>query len=646
MTSLLKTLLEDADSRATTVGADGRTVRLLALQLLTWAYKSREGKLHADATPLDANLLKKGFSDCFFAAKTAINAIYPEAPPLPDCWNHFDFLSWLGRIERVVYERQLGAISADEIHELVTRPYEQVSSIKFIEPEVVQYMVHLLGDIEGKTIYCPFDLSGQFSSEVARVGGKAIWHSPTPYSAIESIRTLCNLDFLDYTGNPLSSSRNADTDNSTLERNGNNPKLPSSFDTTIAIYPGRKLLGGDEMNGLEASDAGPEGYFIDELAKRTSDRLIVLVSGAVLKHHNARKQAKLKEWYAEYGFKSVTELPSIRILGANTTHYVLDLSTRGPTKTIIFAKGNNPQYTKIDGRKKAIFHKWEKLVTHIEELRKQARDNPEQSFTGPSEGKNPPGAIVVPKERAVIDGEIKLNPNFFLVEKEDDQEGEAHYLLSDIANFIRPSPVHKFVVDESTLIDLGNNVYETSAETQGEAALELATSAFASYGYTQLEDGTHVDVKVSRGTPNTWIRENDLVMLCKGAEGSIGKVAIISQTLPDSMFHWCVSQMSIIIRVKPELRSKIDPRALCMFLRLPTTKLRILGLVSTDLVRNLRAEELGALKIPQFTPEVNNYLIDMFKQLDAKENELRKVKQEADEISGQVFKELAMKKSS
>lgn len=391
--------------------------------------------------------------------------------------------------------------------------------------EIVKLMTELAGDIEGKDVYCPWDISSEFASNLV---GKRVEIS-VEIERLSVIHYLINI--LKEINVKISISNPVKQPKLLL-----NNEL-KKFDLSIAFPPFSdkydiQVCYEDEYDRFPEKTGSGAVLNIRHVLAQTIGKVIIAVPNSVL-FSSGVEQSLRQDLLERNKIEAVISLPPALLPQTQIPFSIIVLDNQERASNLVsFVNGNDEKFFAKDGRGRSRLVNWRDLLDTLQ----QGED---ESF------------VVRVSVQKVLENNSYLEVSAYTLPPErkkinrvlsDSQTAN----LNDLVNFIRP-PLKQKVANESDT-------------DRGIEALEVTIGDFSEYGYAQAPTRI-VNVENEYKTKsNSFLTSGDILIAVKA---NTGKVAIVSDAaglVKD--IPWIANQSCLIVRCK----DKIDPKVLFMYL--------------------------------------------------------------------------------
>ncbi|MBA3920310.1 MAG: N-6 DNA methylase [Nostocaceae cyanobacterium] len=460
----------------------------------------------------------------------------------------------------------------------------------FIPKEVIEVMSSLAGNLEGKSVYCPYDTFCLIAHHVSEYGGKPSveipWRSPIP--RLINILTSSNVHMV--IGDPL-----------------RQPSLLNEaelykFDTSIAFPPfGTKVdievVNKDLFNRFEEKTSSGSVLTLRHIIAQTKEKAVIALPSSILfgrgVEHTLRKNLLLSEL-----IEAVINMPPALLPFTPIPFSILVLNIRSKSSTVRFVNGAAEKFSTKAGRNRTKLVNWESLIETFQNSNDEAltANVPIKEIL-----KNDANLEVC---RYLLPPKQKVIKNLF--------SKSVTRKLKELVKFLRPSKLFP------------------QSESEGTLALELSILDFPDYGYLRKPHGR--EVLLSPSILNSKEKES---FLCPGdiiiaTKGSAGKIAIISDDVPPPGPNaWVVNQSCLIMRSTKD----IDPRVLFIYLCSKVGQTLLASIISEATVPLIQLNQLKELDIIVSNVEETKSIIRTFEEQVQIQSEINALNKKLEHLS-------------
>jgi len=438
--------------------------------------------------------------------------------------------------------------------------------------EVCDLMVGLAGDIEGETVYLPWESNGQLTGRILKRGAKGM------------IETIYHAKIAQIVSSILSDTKQINVAQNDLLRNPHyveNGQL-KLFGTTIALVPfgvnvDAEIVERDLYNRFREKTRSLTVLTVRHILAQTKGRAIITSINSLLFSSGPERSLR-EDLLREQRIEAVIAMPAGLLDTTTIPFTILIINTEKRCDTVRFVNVDTPQFKVDVSRTKARLINIEQLIGTI--------------LTSPDSD-----AVRNVSTYDIINNDAQLQVNRYVL---GEKEQEVAYLLAtleckrleDIATLVKPSV---------------NNSVENGIEIS-----EVGASDLPEYGYIRTATKQIiVDQKVGKSA-SQFLRPGDIVLIIKG---NLGKVGIVPQEVPESgAGGWIAGQSAAVIRVNQS--SGIDPHALFILLRSELGKELVKSLASGSAIPFVQLRELKQLLIPIPSDEESIKATEAFMQED------------------------------
>lgn len=411
-------------------------------------------------------------------------------------------------------------------------PSESISQIVgrdigeyFLPVELIHAMTTLAGIGQGSSVYCPWDSCAQLAAQAAKMGASAYVETANDpmLPALVSMFAAEGIEIAH--GDPIREP--------TAVEGG---KL-RQFDTCVSFPPlglryTAEVIGRDWYNRFQDRRSSGAVLAVRHIMAQTTGRALIAVPYSLL-FSPGGERALREDLIKQEAIEAVISMPSGLLVNTNTSFALLVLDMRSQHKTIRFINAESDHFREPIPRARA-----RARLVDIEGIISRVDGAITDSFV----------AEVHVDE--VVRNDYILQVNRYVLPEwqrkiEDILAASKTRHLGDIVTLVRPMPLAS-----------GDDIIN---------ALEVVTADLPEMGY--IPPPTK-DVQIDRTSAlrrQLFLRPYDVLLIIKG---SVGKVGIISETVPEpGEGGWLAGQSAVVLRVDDP--KELDPRTLAMYLRSP-----------------------------------------------------------------------------
>jgi type I restriction enzyme M protein len=459
-----------------------------------------------------------------------------------------------------------------------------LSNTEVKTPAIPQRLVSFMGELleaeAGFKVYAPWDVFVQFSNEFASIN-----------AAIDVVTPLENgISFLiNFLTRPQLQN---DRLTSSGKQNFENIRNSERYKASIACAPNGELH--DYLFSQHASsNRFPEEtqnltiLALQHLQLKTQGRIVLLVPFSFLFASGAEKEAR-KKLLSKGQLRAVVGLPQNFLAAKSPSAAILLLDQHVNTKTVLFAKiGDIRPYQSGSEKTKASNFDKQQAIEIVYSMNNKTVD--EQL---PSKYKR------IDVEHLLLDSaNLSVDRQFSRATQTITNRNRATRTIGSIFEIIRPPRY------PSTKIDLQTT--ESIEEIWEITAADLPEYAFIKQASRQTIIAKGTRKKFS----DSFVQENDIVLIHKGA---VGKVGMIHGKSKIDNNGWLVGQSSLILRAQGKRETAT---AVFMFLRSLRGQDLLRSIVSGSATPFFTLLDLVSLSIPDFSH------VDILNAMDAFERE-------------------------
>jgi type I restriction enzyme M protein len=417
-----------------------------------------------------------------------------------------------------------------------------------LDSSLCDFAVELLAETKDKQVYLPWEMSGQFVARTAKKSALVYNESQMSLSLAELVSLITDSHATIRISEPLA-----------------NPSYISAygklkqFDATLSMPPvgmkvDKEIAQRDMFSRFIYPSTQLATLALQHIIAHTTGKIVFINGNSMLFSAGAERQ--LREHIVQTGMlEAVISLPSGLMAHAGIPLTILILDTTKQSKTVRFVNAAEPYFYEQTTRGK-------NQLIHIDELLQLVNSDEDSPYAkSVSIQEIADNDMQLQVNRYVLDAQT-LRLNAFMEQHQFAELGELVEIIKPIAALI---------------------------SEDGEPAFEVLAADVPEFGYIHAASKpVQMDIK-SRKAADLKLRQDDIVLMIKGA---VGKVGIVGTT-NDSF--WTVGPSAVILRAIP---GNVDPRALALFLRSGLGQHLLKGAASGSVQPFIQLKELVTLKIP------------------------------------------------
>ena len=417
-----------------------------------------------------------------------------------------------------------------------------------LDSSLCEFAIRLIGDIHGKQAYIPWEMSGQFVTRVAKKSASAFTESQMSLSLAELVSLITDSHATICVSEPLANP-------SYISAHGTLKK----FDVTLSMPPvgvkvDKEIAQRDMFGRFMHPSTQLATLALQHIIAQTEGKIVFITSNSMLFSAGAERQ--LRERIVQNGMlEAVISLPSGLMSHAGIPLTILVLDTSKKASAVRFVNAAVPYFYQQATRAKNQLIRTDELISLVN-----------------SNEDSPYAKSVAIQE--IADNDMQLQVNRYVL------DAKAQKLNAFMSQ-------HEFTA-LGELVEIIKPIAALASE-DGKPAFEVLAADVPEFGYIHAASKpVQMDTK-SRKAADLKLRQDDIVLMIKGA---VGKVGIVGST-NDS--YWTVGPSAVILRAIP---GNVDPRALALFLRSGLGQHLLKGAASGAVQPFIQLKELVTLKIP------------------------------------------------
>ena len=482
----------------------------------------------------------------------------------------------------------------------------------FVVPsELAMLMTGLAVTSEHKSIYCPWESTGQLVAELSEHEANVLVETPWQ-SSLPALMALMRFP-------PTSVMQTDPLRSPTAVKEGRLEK----FDASLAFPPmgmpiNDDVVSQDLLGRFPVKKATATGLMIQHIVAQTSGRVAVVVPNSFL--FGPGKDREVREHLVNRAMvEAVIALPVGIHQSTNVPTALLLLNTVEPCGEVRFVDASLPYFQGQSGRGRT-------ALTRIDEI---------LQFCLPANGNNSVETpLDVDDSLAMVAGvpEILANDASLQVDRyvmpAEQRELQAQLgalptvSLDEIAAFIQPVPNK----DRGTDGPMALNVFEVGAADIPATGYIRGPERPISIQLSPRRSGDPKDV---------FLRPYDLVLIVKGSAGKIGVVP--RNVPPPGNDGWIAGQSAIVLRGKSENQ---DLRGLALWLRSPMGRKVLDGIRSGAAIQMLSINELRRLGVIAGLNAWTDMAVDVIEREDDLQHRIEILQDEQASIAEDLWEQL------
>lgn len=420
--------------------------------------------------------------------------------------------------------------------------------------EICDLLVGLAGDIANKTIYLPWESSGQLTGRILKKKAKGTIEIrqrtalPALISFIQSGGKHTQIAYSDPLHNPH-------------YVEGGQLK---TFSTTLAFLPfgvnvPPENTDQDLFGRFKEKTRSMTVLAVRHILAQTKGRAVVTITNSLLFSSGAERNLR-EDLLKQQQIEAVVAMPAGILEMTAIPFVILVLNTGKPCETVRFVNADTPQFKEAVSRTKSRLINVDELIAAV--LEGSDSDSIRNVST-----------------KEILENDAQLQVNRYVLSSFEQKVGRIlatmeRQPLANIATLVKP---------------MANRIADN-----GIAIFEVGAADLPDYGYIHTASKQiQVELRIDK-IKEQFLRADDIILIIKG---NLGKVGIVPRDVPPQGENgWIAGQSAVVIRL--EKSSVIDPRALFMLLRSEFGKELVKTLASGSAISFVQLRELTQLKIP------------------------------------------------
>lgn len=583
---------------------------LLAFQLLVWAHLSAKNRVNSESMVDTA--LTYGAAGIVEALNRLALIDGPMGQAFGDAPRRAQF-SGDYIVSAVTSAKRLaegGIFERFSPAEIVADLLQGGSEPSTVPSEVAKLMVKLTVRDGQKSVYCPWESSGQFVGELLDLHLRLYVENPfsTPIPALLSLFREANTEMV--LSNPLRSP--------TAIKGGHLEK----FDAALSIPPLNMSVADDgAMSDLygrfPVKKATGNGLNVQHIVAQTAGRAAIIVANSFL--FGPGRDKEVREYLLNAGYvEAVVALPAGLFNLTNMPSALLLLNTQANTGTVGFLDATQPYFTQAHNKGTVTLANTAAIVEFCTALAAQS--------TPYGQELDDTLAAVVNVEK-ILANEASLQVDRYVVVKEQrDMQARLGAMqteaLEDVVEILNPIPNKDRGVDMSTAI----KVYEVGAA-------DLPSAGYIRTPERSLQ--VQLSSRRSGRSDDVFLRPHDLVLIVKGSTGKIGIVP--KNVPPPGQGGWIAGQSAVVLRARC---SSLDLRGLGLWLRSKLGRQLLDSIKSGATIPMMSITALRRLKVIALIPQWTELAISVLEQEDDLQHQIEILQDQQASIAEDLWSEL------
>jgi len=583
---------------------------LLAFQLLVWAHLSVGDRLEPEST-IDAaasrgaagvvealsrialidDRMRQAFGDAPRRAQFAGDFVVPAAHAAKRL------------AEGGIFDRFSPADMAAAVH-------QGTGEFMTVPPEVARLMVQLAVGPNARSVYCPWESSGQFVGPLLSHGSRVYVETPfaTPLPALLSLVREAETDIV--LGNPLRSPTALSAGH--LEK----------FDAAVSIPPMNMLIDDDVVaNDLYGrfiiKRATGNGLNVQHILAQTDGKAAIIVANSFLfgpgKDRELREQILIRGWV-----EAVIALPAGLLSATSIPSALLVLNTRSKSASVKFLDASRSFFQKSLGKGRSTLINTDAIADFC------TQDQASTFALGERAGEAVTEVVSIDE---ILANQGSLQVDRYVVGR-DQREMQARLEafetteLDVVVEVLSPLPNKDRGVDSPSAIE----VHEVGA-------VDLPAA-----GYIRTPERTikiELSSRRSGRVDDVFLRAGDLVLIVKG---STGKIGIVPGNVPTpGAGGWIAGQSAVVLRSRGH---GVDLRGLGLWLRSRFGQKLLDSIKSGATIPMISIATLRKLKVIALIPQWTEIAIAVLEEEDDLQHQIDLLRERQADIAEDLWAKL------
>lgn len=582
---------------------------LLAFQLLAWAHLSVQNKLQQDAS-IDAALAFGASGIVEALARLAlvdgpIGQAFGDAPRYAQFSGDY-IVSAATAAKRLAEGGIFERFSAADV---AIAPLQSSADLFTVPGEVAHLMVRLISNDVLRSVYCPWESSGQFVGSMLDCDARLYVEAPyqTPMPALFSLFRDSPTDIV--LTDPLRSP--------SAVKGGHLEK----FDAALSVPPWNMSANEDvalaDLYGrFPIQKATGNGLHVQHIVAQTEGKAAVIVPNSFL--FGPGRDREVREYLLGKGWiKAVIALPAGLFNSTSIPSTLLLLDTQKSSRDVNFVDATQPYFTKAVTKGRMTLANTDAILEFC------IGSSAEPPLVGELDGT----LAARIDAGAIVGNDASLQVDRYVIANEQRAMRAAlsrmHTVeMGDIVNVLNPIPNKDRGVDSPTAFE----VYEVGA-------VDLP-----SFGYIRTpERKIHVKLSTRRSgnSDDVFLRPYDLVLVVKGSTGKIGIVP--DNVPPPGPGGWIAGQSAVVLRAT---NLDVDLRGLGLWLRSKLGQQLLDSIKSGASIPMVSIATLRRLNVIALIPAWTQLAIEVLEREDELQYQIENLKDQQASIAEQLWNEL------
>lgn len=582
---------------------------LLAFQLLAWAHLSVQNKLQQDAS-IDAALAFGASGIVEALARLAlvdgpIGQAFGDAPRYAQFSGDY-IVSAATAAKRLAEGGIFERFSAADV---AIAPLQSSADLFTVPGEVAHLMVRLISNDVLRSVYCPWESSGQFVGSMLDCDARLYVEAPyqTPMPALFSLFRDSPTDIV--LTDPLRSP--------SAVKGGHLEK----FDAALSVPPWNMSANEDvalaDLYGrFPIQKATGNGLHVQHIVAQTEGKAAVIVPNSFL--FGPGRDREVREYLLGKGWiKAVIALPAGLFNNTSIPSTLLLLDTQKSSRDVNFVDATQPYFTKALTKGRMTLANTDAILEFC------IGSSAEPPLVGELDGT----LAARIDAGAILGNDASLQVDRYVIANEQRAMRAAlsrmHTVeMGDIVNVLNPIPNKDRGVDSPTAFE----VYEVGA-------VDLP-----SFGYIRTpERKIHVKLSTRRSgnSDDVFLRPYDLVLVVKGSTGKIGIVP--DNVPPPGPGGWIAGQSAVVLRAT---NLDVDLRGLGLWLRSKLGQQLLDSIKSGASIPMVSIATLRRLNVIALIPAWTQLAIEVLEREDELQYQIENLKDQQASIAEQLWNEL------
>jgi type I restriction enzyme M protein len=578
-----------------TCGFQNLDLALISLQILAWIKLSQDRQLSDDIALNDTN------KPCTIEELNSVFTRLAEVKTIGYKKDAFDAIFIQSKdiniselINKAIQFKQDCIVKEFEIYEFFRQSLNQRTLGGLIPTEISELMTALVGELAGKSVYCPWDSFSNFASLACREGAKSSIESSIHTIIPGLVNIFKDMDAEICYGDPI------------MHPAYKSQGQLQQFDLTISLPPlgtkyDKQVNEEDWFNRFPEKTISGDVLHIRHIISQTREKAVIAVANRFL-FSLGGEQSLRADLLKNNQIEAVISLPAGLLPGTGAYLSIIVINIQGKSSHVNFVNGNDERFFSKDRKSGARLENWQLLLDTLRA------------------GKDESCVVRVPVEQIIAN-------NCYLEVNQYTQPPER----KNIYDFLRKSQTKSLdAVVKIIRLPFKQRIVENIAIENVTEAIEITMSDFPEYGYVRNPSRI---IKLEKENKTEYFLEPGDILI--SVKASSGKVAIVSDMVKDKENRpWIANQSCLVLRC---LENKIDPKILFMYLTSNIGQYLLRSISSGASIPIIQLARLKELEIIIPTHEEQHKIMANFDRLVELQSQMDSIRQEQEQLNNSYW---------